>query len=47
MHVNKGGCGSNHSCLVLVNTLLLLVLARQGVKGRIGDVKSPFNHILP
>jgi hypothetical protein len=47
MHVHKGGCGSTHSCLVSVNALLLLLLARQGVKGRMGIVKSPFNHNFP
>ena len=47
MHVHKGGCGSTHSCLVSVDALLLLPLERQGVKGRMGAVKSPVNHNLP
>ena len=37
MHVHKGGCGITHS-LVCVDALLLLLLARQGVKGRMGAV---------
>ena len=47
MHVHKGTCGSTHLCLVSVDALLLFFLVRQGVKGRIGAVKSPLDHNLP
>ena len=47
MHVCKGKCGSPRLCLVSVDALLLLLLARQGVKERIGAVKSPLNYNLP
>ena len=47
MLVHKGRCGSTHLCLVSIDALLPLLLAKQGVKRRIGDVKSPLNHNLP
>ena len=47
MHVHKGGCWITHSCLVFVGAVPLLLLARQGVKGRMGVVQSPLNHNLP
>jgi len=47
MDVRKGGCMSTQSCLVSVDALVMLLLARQSVKRRIGDVNSPLGHNLP
>ena len=46
MHIHKGGCGITYSCLISVDAVLLLLLAMQGVKGRIRAVKLPLNHNL-